>query len=279
VSAILGLFFAGSMMAAQLRVVTTLPPLYCFTANVAGDFALVENLLPPGAAAHDFQFTFADRRKLEQADLIVANGLGLEPWLDKALKKTGSKRVLRCAEGLGGEKDSPASGAANPHVWLDPVLACRMVSNILVGLQQADPANSSGYAANAGAFTQRLRRLDEELRAGLAALAGQAIITSHDAFPHMARRYGLEVVGVIEEHPEIDPSPAHLSALRATVNKRGVKALFVDAHEQGRRARQLGRDFGVVVGVLDTLEQAPMTQSAYEEGMRRNLRALRQVLE
>jgi zinc/manganese transport system substrate-binding protein len=194
------------------------------------------------------------------------------------LEKSERKRVVRCAAGLEAGDDPPDGRTPNPHVWLDPILACGMVTNILVALQQADPANASGYATNAAAFAQRLQKLDEELRAGLATLRGRAIITSHDAFPYLARRYGLQVAGVIEEHPEVDPSPAHLSALRATIQKHGVKALFVDAHEHGRRARQLGRDFGVSVGKLDTLEQAPLTPSAYEEGMRRNLRALQQAL-
>jgi ABC-type Zn uptake system ZnuABC Zn-binding protein ZnuA len=62
--------------------------------------------------------------------------------------------------------------------------------------------------------------------------------------------------------------------LRAAIRERDVKALFVDPHEGTRRARQLGRDFGVSVGLLDTLEAAPLTTSAYEEGMRRNLQSL-----
>jgi len=276
--AALVLIFAGLAEAAALRVVTTIPPIYCLTANVAGNLANVENLLPPGAAAHDFQFSFAERRRLEQADLVIANGLDLESWLDKVLKQSGPRRVVRCAAGLECSQQQSTNRAPNPHVWLDPILACGMVTNILAALQEADPANASSYATNAAAFVLRLRKLDEELRAGLASLPGRAIITSHDAFPYLAHRYGLEVVGVIEERPEVDPSPAHLSALRALIKRHGVKALLVDAHEPPRRARQLGRDFGVSIGVLDTLEEAPLTASAYEDGMRRNLRALQQAL-
>ena len=278
ISAVLGLCFVASAGAAALRVVTTLPPIYCLTANVAGELANVENLLPPGAGAHDFQFTVAERRKFERADLVIANGLGLESWLDKAMDKRGSRRVVRCAAGLGADTNLSGGHTPNPHVWLDPILACGMVTNILAALQQADPANASGYATNAAAMTLRLRKLDEEFRAGLASLPSRAIVTSHDAFPYLARRYGLEVVGVIEERPEVDPSPAHLSALRATIQKHGVKALFVDAQEGQRRARQLARDFKVAVLVLDTLEAAPLTFSAYEDGMRRNLRSLQQAL-
>jgi len=245
---------------------------------VAGDLAQVDNLLPPGASAHDFQFTLAERRKLDQADLIIANGLGLESWLDKVLEKSGSRRVVRGAAGLATDAASTAGRAANPHVWLDPILAGRMVTNILAALQQADPANASGYATNAAAFALRLQKLDEELRTGLAAVPGRAIITSHDAFPYLAQRYGLKVVGVIEEHPDVAPTPAHLSALRSMIQTNGIKALFVDAQESRRRARQLARDFKVAVVVLDTLEAAPLTPTAYEDGMKRNLRALQQAV-
>jgi ABC-type Zn uptake system ZnuABC Zn-binding protein ZnuA len=264
--------------AAGLRVVTTVPAVYCFTANVAGRLAVVENLLPPGAAAHDAQFTFAERRKLERADLIIANGLGLEVWLDKPLAQSGRTNIVRCAAGLDADLIPPGGATPNPHVWLDPTLASRMVTNILLALQQADPVNAAAYAANAAAFVARLQALDREFLAGLGPLTNRAILTSHDAFSYLARRYGLIVAGVIEERPEVDPSPAHLTALRAVIRQRGVKALMVDPHEGTRRARQLARDFDISVGWLDTLEAAPLTPAAYEEGMRRNLQALLKAL-
>lgn len=259
--------------AERLRVLTTIPPVYCFTANIAGPFAHVQNLLPPGTTAHDFQFTFADRRKLEQTDLLILNGLGLESWLDKTLATAPAKRVARCAEGL-------ASGTnhSNPHLWLDPILACQMVTNILTALQQADPGHAADYATNAAAFVLRLRLLDEEIRSGLLSLTNRAIVTSHDAFAHFAQRYGFTIAGVIEETAEVDPSPAHLTALRAAIQKQRVKALFVDTHTSPRRARQWARDFKIAGGVLDTLEEAPLQPSAYEDAMRRNLRALQQTL-
>lgn len=275
---LLGPFALVPASGAPLSVVTTVPALYCFTANVAGHLAVVENLLPPGASAHDFQFTFAGRRKLERADLIIANGLGLESWLDRALRKSSCTNIVLCAAGLGDELISRGSSPPNPHVWLDPTLASRMVTNILLALQQADPVNAGAYAANAGAFVDRLKVLDRELLAGLATLTNRAIVTSHDAFSYLARRYGLTIAGVVEERPEVDPSPAHLTALRAAIQKHGVKALFVDPHEGTRRAGQLARDYNIAVGLLDTLEAAPLTSSAYEDGMRRNLRSLLQTL-
>jgi ABC-type Zn uptake system ZnuABC Zn-binding protein ZnuA len=152
-----------------------------------------------------------------------------------------------------------------------------MITNILVALQEADPSHAAGYASNATAFVLRLRQLDGDIRSGLDSLTNRAFVTSHDAFHYFARRYGFTIAGVIEETAEVDPSPAHLTALRAAIQKHSVKALFVDTHTSPRRARQWGSDFKLTVGVLDTLEEAPLTRTAYEDGMRRNLRALQQA--
>ena len=271
---LLGSLLSGPAPGAALRVVTTVAPVYCLTANVAGGLATVENLLPPGASSHDFQLTFAERRKLERADLIIANGLGLESWLEKSLQQSGRTNILHAADGIG----LPAIPPPDPHVWLDPSLAIQMVGNILGALQRADPANAAGYATHASVLIARLHALDRELTIGLSTITNRSIVTSHGAFVYLARRYSLTIAGVVEEQPEVDPSPAHLTALRAAIRQHDVKALFVDPHEGMRRARLLGRDFGVSVGLLDPLEAAPLTLSAYEEGMRRNLDSLRQTL-
>ncbi|MEY2408344.1 MAG: zinc transport system substrate-binding protein [Verrucomicrobiota bacterium] len=264
--------------APRLHLLTTVPVLYCFTVNVAGDRAIVENLLPPGAAVHDFQFTVAARRKLEHADLIVANGLGLESWLERALQQSSHSNILRCAEGFDSSLIFSNGAFANPHVWLDPRMAAGMVTNILRALSRADPSNAVFYAANAADFNRRLLELDAVMFAGLQPVIHRSIATFHDAYPYLARRYDLSIAGVVEERPEVDPSPAHLTRLRAIIQHEQVRALFVDPQEGVRRARQLGRDFGISVHLLDTLEAAPLSASAYEDGMKRNLESLQKAL-
>ena len=74
---------AVSSAAPRPRIVTSFFPLYCWTVNVAGEFADVENLLPGRVDPHAYSFTTSDARKLTSADLIVVNGLGLESWLPK----------------------------------------------------------------------------------------------------------------------------------------------------------------------------------------------------
>jgi zinc transport system substrate-binding protein len=289
----------------KLKVLTSILPIYCFTVNVAGDLAEVSNLLPPGVGPHDYQLSPKDRRKLTEANLIVLNGLELEAWIHPLLHSDPSLRAKPVAEASAGLKDliygttplavslgrsvdcvvsSRVDGAEqqrqpNPHVWLDPQLAGQAVTNILRALQQADPTRAAGYASNAAHYAIQLQQLDEEIRRTLEAIPGRSIITQHDAFAYFARRYHLHVAGVIERVPEIEPSPKYLAALSRVARERKVKAIFTEPQFSPNLARQLGRDLGVRVAPLDTLESGPLKAAAYEIGMRQNARVLRQYLQ
>src|SRR5258706_6113295 len=105
----------------MLRVLTSLLPVYCFTANVAGELAEVENLLPANVEPHDYQFSRKDLQKLTHADLIIVNGLGLEGWLEKAFHDslTHPKRMVAISAGLEAEliyagEQKPSSPRPSP---------------------------------------------------------------------------------------------------------------------------------------------------------------------
>lgn len=264
------------------KIVTTSLPLYCFTASVAGEFASVENLLPATASPHDYQFSPADIRKLSDARLIIANGLGLEDWMGRLLQER-KARVIQASAGLGRHRiashDDHDHGVWNPHFWLDPLLAAHAVTNIMRALQDVDPANTASYARNAAAYVERLHKLHEEIRAALAPHKGAAIVTYHDAFPYFARRYQLEVVGVIESVPDVDPSARHLSELRKTMREKNVRVIFTEKDSAPRLAERLREDFNVKLAPLDPLESGELTPTAYEDGMRRNLDVLKRTFD
>lgn len=270
---------------ARPKVVTTSLPIYCFTANVAGEFASVENLLPANVSPHDYQFSPQDMRKLSRARLVVASGLGLEDWLDRVLQ-SGSARVVDSSAGLGERRIAPNDphihhghdhGHWNPHFWLDPLLAAHAVTNITRALQKLDPANTAGYASNAAAYVERLHKLDNDIRTALAPWKRTAIVTYHDAFPYFARCYQLEIAGVIEPSPDVDPSPRYLSELRRLMREKNIQVVFTEKENAPRLAERLREDFNVKLVPLDPLESGELTSTAYEDGMRRNLDVLKKT--
>jgi ABC-type Zn uptake system ZnuABC Zn-binding protein ZnuA len=144
--------------------------------------------------------------------------------------------------------------------------------------QQSDPSHSAIYATNAAAYAERLLALDASLKKGLEPLRGAPLVTFHDAFPYFARRYGLRISGVIEEVPDLEPTPRHLSELREKIRVDQVRAIFVEPRHSRRLADRFGRDLGIKVGILDTLENGPGSVTAYEDGMKRNLENLQSIL-
>src|SRR5205085_2715972 len=150
-------FFATALSAVEVspRVVTSFLPLYCWTANVAGTNATVENLLPPRAEPHEYAFTPGDARKLSQGDLIVVNGLGLEAWLPKFLggSPVARERTVIASADLGAQLIAGENTQMNLHVWLDPQLTTQSAINIIAALPRIDPIHASTYASNVTRFT------------------------------------------------------------------------------------------------------------------------------
>ena len=277
--------------AGKIKALTSFLPVYCFTANIAGDLAEVENLLPANVGPHDYQFAPRDLRKLSAAQLFVVNGLGMEDWLGKTLKAAKGSKTATVVEAfagvpkdrlitelphihLPGEHGHHHHDGPNPHLWLDPTLAAHAVTNILTALQKADPKNAAGYAANAARYVERLQKLDADLAAALAPAKGRRIVTYHHAFPYFTRRYGLDLVGVIEEVPDVEPSPKYLAALLKVMREKEVKVIFTEPQFSPKLAERISRDAKIPVAELDTLETGPLKPTAYEEGLRRNLNTL-----
>jgi zinc transport system substrate-binding protein len=277
--------------AEKLRIVTTFLPAYCIAANVAGEAAEVENLLPGSVSLHDYQLSPGDIRKLGRAGVIVVNGLGMETFLERAFANAApgmAEKVVRLSDGLDKElieesgphhhHEPGHTHEHNPHIWLDPQLAMHAVTNVLRALEARDPDRSVIYRRNAGIYLGRLAALDKELADSLAAVRDFAFVTYHSAFPYFVRRYDLQLAGVVEQVPEVAPSPREMSLLLRVIREKQVKALFAEPGASTRMARQIARDTGITLAELDPLETGVLTPSSYEEGMRRNLSSLLKAL-
>lgn len=280
-----------------LRILTTLPAVHSWVASVAGTNAQTESLLPAGANPHQFQFRPRDLERISRADLIVSIGLGLEDWLERALRNNAGKASQpRVILSTGWESelirdlpyldpsdarhvhDHSHGDAPNPHVWLDPVFARHAVSNILSALVAAAPIHASTFRINAMQYLGELARLDRDFEATLARIPDRRIITFHDAFPYLARRYRLELAGVIEQVPSVSPSAKYLHRLTKVIREKKVRVLFTEPQSNPRLARQLARDLNVAVAELDTLETSPPAADAYIRTMRTNLGVLEREL-
>jgi len=267
-------------------VVTSFYPVFEFTRRVAGSAAQVVSLVPPGVEPHDWEPSPRDVTALRQARLFVYNGAGFEPWAPKLLQEGASPSLLvvRASESIP-LLSTAAGGDAlpDPHVWLDPRLARKMVDTILAGLVKVDPAHTALFTANAAALDDQLERLDRALADGLRNCARREIITSHSAFAYLAARYRLEVVPVMSLAPESEPTPARLASVIRFARERKVKYIFLETLVNPRLADTLARETGAQTLVLNPIEGVTAEQEAAGQGyfalMEQNLDNLRRALD
>ena len=290
------LAFAPSAGAAEpLRVLTSFLPMEIFTRNVVGDTpgVTVASMLPASLGCpHDYALTPGDMKKIASADLFVANGLGMEEFLGKPVRRANPKiLIVETAHGVRPIReghDDPAKGAhggkghdpgeINPHTWVSPRNAILQVREIEKALSAARPVSARDFRRNADAYVSRLSALAAEFETAAKTFRRRNIVTFHNVFDYLARDLGLTVVGEIETAPGQEPSAGEIRNLSRTIRERKVPAVFSEPQYSPKLAEALAREAGVPVRVLDPVATGSRALTAYEDAMRRNLSTLKEAL-
>jgi ABC-type Zn uptake system ZnuABC Zn-binding protein ZnuA len=262
-------------------VVATTTQLADFARVVGGRDVEVYGLLRPNVDAHDFEPSPADLDALARADVVLANGLGLEPWLDDAVDASGGDApVVDTSEGA---HPVVERGSPNPHLWFDPRNARVMVDHVAAAIRRAVPKTAATRAqARATKYRDDLARLDRWIRDQVATLQDRQLVTDHDAFASYVARYDLELVGSII--PSFD-SAAEVSAgdlddLARSIEARHVRAIFTERSLPPKAADALARRTGVEVvsgddGLYgDSLGPRGSDGATYLTMMRHNTRSI-----
>ena len=235
------------------RVVATTVQMGALTRAVAGDVLDVRVLVAPGVDPHDYEASAGDVRKVGDAKLVIRQGVGIDAFLDSALKGSGQKNVVTASEGVTlhrGEGESDKS-EDDPHIWHDPENDKVMVTNIARALGAAFPESAATFDANAAAYNAKLDAVDAQIKALIATLPAddRKMVTNHDAFGYFIRRYGLEYVGAVipSLSSSAESSASQVAALEDTIRREQVKAVFAESSLDPKVARQIASDTGVKI--------------------------------
>ena len=228
--------------------------------QVVGEAGSVEVLIPVGVDAHDYQPTQRQVARLQAADLVVANGLGLEERLQDILEsaEADGANVLELAPALEPiefvhHDDDHGRGDLDPHVWFDPIRVGRAAR--LIAEQLAEVAPEIDWAARAGAYIAELEQLDGEIRDVLddVPAPNRMMVTNHEALGYFAERYDFEVIGVVIPGGSTlsDPSSAELAELVDEIVHEGVSTIFAETSQPSRLAEAVAAEVGDEVSVVE----------------------------
>jgi zinc transport system substrate-binding protein len=155
------------------------------------------------------------------------------------------------SEHSGGEGHRHEAGAADPHIWLDPLLVKIQAQTICDGLSTIDPRHADAYRKNLGTFRQDLDRVDALITKALEPLKGREIFVFHPAYGYFADRYHLRQAAV--EIGGKEPSARQLSVLIGKAKEAGVRVIFVQPQFDRKNAQTIASAIGGAVVSLDPL--------------------------
>jgi zinc/manganese transport system substrate-binding protein len=254
---------------------------------VAGPGVEVEQVIPDSSSPHDFQLSAQDRQLVEEADLLLVSGAGLEAgipldevdapqWVlaDHAgellpFEEAGSHE--HAEDEHAAEEEEHEHGSEDPHVWMDPTRVAAALPSLADALAEADTAGASGYDDRAQAYAKDLERLDAELQRTLASVpaSDRELITSHDSLGYFADRYRFEVVAAAfpASGPEAEASAALIHEVEDAVRDHDVPAVFAQQEDDPETLRLIADETGVEIEEGLIIE-SPGSAGSYEEMLR-----------
>ena len=266
-------------MGERLSVVTSFYPLSFLASEIGGEYVAVYNITPAGAEPHEYEPTPKDMIRMEESDLILINGGGLEPWEHDVLEHTAVEALIvgeplmtlvgeahdHEEEGRHEDEDHHEDDEVlDPHVWLSPTNAIAMADIITTAFSKADPEHAVVYESNKNALVQKLQKLNTDYQNSLAVCASRTIVTSHAAFGYLAHAYELEQLSISGLSPETEPSPARMTEIVHFAEEHDVSHIFFEELVSPRLAETIAHEIGAKTLVLNPLEG--LTKEQLDDG-------------
>ena len=288
-----------------LNIVTSFYPLYISTINITKDIpnVTVTNMTKAQTGClHDYQLTPQDLKTLENADILVVNGAGMESFLDDVISQHPNLQIVDATKGLTLLEDNTHSHddhehdhnhddehtedddhdhEYNAHVWVSVTGNIDEVKNISSQLEELNPENKEAYESNTNTYVAKLEALKTEMHEELDNLPNRDIITFHEAFPYFAEEFNLNIAGVIEIEPDSEPSAKEIEEVINTIRTKNIKSLFTEPQYSAKVAETIATETGATIYELDPIVTGDSNPDAYDDyinKMKKNLDVLKEAL-
>jgi len=236
-------------------VVVTYSVLGNIVEQLVGDAATVTTLIPDGQDPHEFEPSAKDIESLNNANIVVSNGLDFEEGLEETLNnvKTAGVNVFMAGDHITVRElseDEHDHGAFDPHLWLSPAAMLEMLPELSKAIGAAIGADLSVQLETLSA---ELTALDTQIQEKIGGVKCE-LVSGHDELGYFADRYGCEVIGAVipSLSTTSESSAGELADLKAEIETHGVPAIFTGLGTSPAVAEQLASELGVKAVTLST---------------------------
>ena len=243
-----------------LNVVTSVPPITNIVKNIGGDRIKLTGLIPEGINSHTYELVPSDRIKIENANLVIIDGLNLEGNLERAVNQAQSKNLQLQLLKLGDNTITKnqwifdfsfpkENGDPNPHLWLNIAYATKFANLTRDKLIEMDPKNAAYYSSNAERYLLILNKLDKGIIQSVHSVPPQnrKLLTYHDSWAYFAPRYGMTVIGAVQPSDFGEPTPREVARLIDQIRAERVPAIFASEVFPSKVVDQIAREANVKI--------------------------------
>lgn len=263
----------------RLSVATSFYPLYFLASEIAGQNSSVSYIIPQGVEPHEYEITAENAKSIEESDILIINGGGIETFEKYAREK--ANKLLTATELVATIK-SVDGNSIDPHVWLSPKNSIIIAEKIKDSLIELDAENDTRYQENFDSLKARLESLDNLYTITLESCEKRDIVTNHSAFAYLANEYKLRQVPITGISPEEEPSAEKIANLIDLIKQQEIKTIFLETFSNSNFAETISKETGATLSNLNPLEG--LTEQESQDGknyitiMTENLSNLQEAL-
>ncbi len=248
----------SNTVASRLKVITSVSPITNIVKNIGGDRIGLVGIIPEGSDSHTFELVPSDVVKMNDADLVIIDGLNLEGGMEKIANEAKNKNSTIQLLKLGDNTITTdqwkfdfsfpkEKGDPNPHLWLNVAYAMKFANLTRDKLIEIDQTNADYYTSNTNRYITLLKILDNGIMQAVQTVPPQnrKLLTYHDSWAYFAPRYGMVVIGAVQPSDFGEPSPQDIAKLIDQIRSEKVPAIFASEVYPTKVVDQIGREGNV----------------------------------
>lgn len=258
----------------NFKIVTTFYPIYIMTENITSGAQNVEltNMTDTNVGClHDYTLVTADMKKIENADIIIQNGMGLENFMSQILGTYSNIKTIDSSKNVQSKIEE------NSHIWMNIQNYIAQVEEIAKGLSEVNPENSLIYEQNKNEYIEKLKNIQEKYNLELSGLNGRKAICLDEALEYIAKQIGLDIISIKTDHEESTISAETMKNLIETMKNENINIILVESEDNLNNAQTLANETGAKIYTLNSGLTGELNKDAYINVLNQNLEELKGI--
>lgn len=286
ISIALVVILIGQSALAKIKVVTTFSVIEDLIRNIGTQNIEISNLVPAGEDPHLFEPRPSDIEKIKAADLIFANGLMFEPWLNKLISasKTKAKVSIVSYKVSPRQLEEDGHSVTDPHAWNSPRQVIKYIDAISERLIEELPQDKEQIKKNSENLKSQISEVYKKYKSAFHKVPEsiRAILTTHDAGFYLCEDFGIKSISPIGISTSEEFKTQDLAKLIDDIKSYSIKVIFSEKSHHQILTEKLSKKVNLKLGeplYLDGLSDQSGPASTVHKMLSYNLEQIKKSLE